>query len=85
MVVTRKELRERVQELFADDSEIALFYFAGHGHAEAAGGYLCTSDCKDCDDGLTLSEVVVFANESRARNKVIILDSCHSSFAGEEL
>src|SRR5260221_12063246 len=48
-IVTRKDLKDRIKELFDDDSEIALFYFAGHGHAEAAGGYLCTSDCKDGD------------------------------------
>jgi len=82
-VVTRKALKLRIEELFTDDSEIALFYFAGHGHAEAAGGYLCTSDCKDGDDGVALSDVLVYANKSRARNKVIILDSCHSGVAGK--
>ena len=32
--VTRKELKTKVQELFKDDSEIALFYFSGHGYIE---------------------------------------------------
>ena len=50
-VVTRQELKEKVRELFADDIEIALFYFAGHGHIETTGGYLCASDCKTGDDG----------------------------------
>jgi hypothetical protein len=81
--VSRRNLKDKVEELFADDSEIALFYFAGHGHAEAAGGYLCTSDCEEGDDGLALSDVLVFANKSRARNKVIILDSCHSGVASK--
>src|SRR6266481_4732174 len=52
--VTRADLKERVRELFADDSEIALFYFAGHGFIEATGGYLCTSDSQTGDDGLPL-------------------------------
>src|SRR5215813_7666970 len=51
-IITRKDLKDLVQELFQDDSEIALFYFAGHGHVEMAGGYLCTSECQSGDDGL---------------------------------
>ena len=33
--VLRSVLRENIQELFADDSEAALFYFSGHGHIDA--------------------------------------------------
>lgn len=80
--INRATLKDRVQELFADDSEIALLYFAGHGHIESTGGYLCGSDCKRGDDGLSLSEVLTLANNSRARNKIIVLDSCHSGIAG---
>lgn len=81
-LVTKAHFKERVTELFADDSEIALLYFAGHGHIEATGGYLCTGDCRSGDDGLALIEVLTLANRSRARNKVIVLDSCHSGIAG---
>jgi hypothetical protein len=81
-VVTRAQLKDRIQQLFADDSEIALLYFAGHGHIEATGGYLCGGDCRRGDDGLALVEVLTLANESPARNKVIVLDSCHSGVAG---
>jgi hypothetical protein len=83
--VTRGQIKEAVRELFKDDSEIALFYFAGHGHIESTGGYLCGSDCVTGDDGLSLAEIVVLANASRARNKIIILDSCHSGIAGNQL
>ncbi|OBJ86612.1 caspase family protein [Mycobacterium asiaticum] len=80
--VERIELKESVRQLFADDSEIALFYFAGHGYIEDTGGFLCASDCKSGDDGLSLAEVMSLANLSKAKNKVIILDSCHSGVAG---
>jgi hypothetical protein len=80
--ISRADLKDRVRELFADDSEIALLYFAGHGHIETTGGYLCGSDCRRGDDGLSLSEVQSLANGSRAKNKVIVLDSCHSGVAG---
>jgi uncharacterized caspase-like protein len=82
-IVERAGLKEAVRELFADDSEVALFYFAGHGYLESTGGYLCAGDCKTGDDGLPLSEIMTLANASRARNKVILLDSCHSGVVGE--
>lgn len=82
-VVSRSDLKDFIRQLFnADDNEIAIFYFAGHGHIEATGGYLLTSECKLGDDGLPLSEVLTLANSSKARNNVIVLDSCHSGIAG---
>jgi Caspase domain len=80
--VTRTTLRKAVRMLFDDDAEIALLYFAGHGWADGTGGFLCGSDAVNGDDGLALSEVMTFANTSRARNKVIVLDSCSSGIAG---
>lgn len=82
-LVERKELKEAVRSLFADDADIALLYFAGHGYIEATGGYLCGGDCKTGDDGLPLSEVMTLVNNSPARNRIIILDSCHGGIAGD--
>lgn len=81
-LVTRKMLKEEIRELFAGDEEIALLYFAGHGHAEATGGYLCATDTMDGDDGVPLGEVLKLANESSVTNKILLLDSCHSGIAG---
>lgn len=80
--IARGDLKDSIVELFKGDSDIALLYFAGHGHIEITGGYLCASDCQRGDDGLSLDEVLVLANQSKAKNKVIILDSCHSGIAG---
>lgn len=79
--VLRSDLRQQIQELFADDDETALFYFSGHGHIDSTGGYLLTSDSKTGDDGIPLGDVLAFANQSRVRNKIIVLDSCHSGIA----
>ncbi len=81
-VVTRIQLKEHVYQLFESDNETVLFYFAGHGHIEASGGYLLATDSTRGDEGLPLSEILNCANKSKARNKVIVLDSCHSGFAG---
>lgn len=80
--VLRAELRAAVKELFSDKSDVALLYFAGHGYIETTGGYLIASDTTEGDTGIPLSEVVQFANASQAKNKIILLDSCHSGVAG---
>lgn len=82
--VVRRDVKDSVKELFASDAEIALFYFAGHGHIETVGGYILGSDAKYGDEGVSLGEIIAFANQSPARNKIIILDSCHSGIAGAQ-
>ena len=80
--VSRDQLRQAIEELFSGDGEVSLLYFAGHGHIEATGGYLCSSDVKTGNDGVPLAEIMTMANQSRIQNRVIILDSCHSGVAG---
>lgn len=81
-MVLRNDLKDHIEELFKGDSEIALFYFAGHGHIDATGGYLLASDSRRGDEGVSLADVLTFANASKAQSKIIILDSCHSGIAG---
>ena len=83
--ISRHDLKEAVRQVFADDSDVALFYYAGHGHIEATGGYLCASDCRTGDDGLPLSDIMTYANQSPAKNKIVILDSCHSGMLGDSV
>lgn len=80
--VTRRDLKDAVTALFNVESETALFYFAGHGYIESIGGYLLTSEAKEGDEGLSLSDILNIANDSRVLNKIIVLDSCHSGIAG---
>jgi len=79
--VGKNQLKGAVRELFASDAEIALLYFSGHGFIEDTGGFLCGTDSQTGDDGLSLAEVMSLANASPAKNRVIILDSCHSGVA----
>lgn len=80
--VDRGNLKDHIEKLFKTDADIALFYFAGHGHIEATGGYLLATDSRRGDEGVSLSEILIYANQSPAKNKIIILDSCHSGIAG---
>lgn len=80
--ITRGILKSYVSELFEDDNEIALFYFSGHGYIENTGGYLITSECSTGDDGLSMNELLSIVNDSKAKNKIVVLDTCHSGAMG---
>lgn len=81
-IVVKSDLKDAVRELFTGDAEIALLYFAGHGYIEDTGGFLCAGDCRTGDDGFSLAELMTLASKSNAKNKIVILDSCHSGIAG---
>ena len=83
--VTRHYLKDAIRQLFDDTAEIALLYFAGHGGSDATGGRLIPSDAATIDDGVSLQEIMSLVNQSKATNKVVILDSCHSGAAGSNV
>jgi hypothetical protein len=80
--VTRTTLRKELKKLFDGDSEVALFYFSGHGTITSAGGIIATVDAEQNDEGITMAEIMGLANKSKAQNKVIILDCCNSGALG---
>lgn len=80
--ITREYLKDAIQDLFVDESEIALFYYAGHGSYDALGGYLCTSEVERVDQGLSLNDLMGIVADSHAQNKIVILDSCFSGRVG---
>lgn len=80
--VTRSALREAIELLFTGESDMALLYFSGHGYIKSTGGYLVTTDAKKYDEGVSMDEVLTLANQSKAKNRVIILDCCHSGALG---
>lgn len=80
--LTTNRLRCEIEELFNGDSDIALLYFAGHGFIDETGGYICSSNSETGNDGIKLNDIIIYANNSKSKNKIIILDSCHSGSAG---
>jgi hypothetical protein len=80
--VTRAILREHIERLFRDQADVALLYFAGHGSVNDLDGFLVTQDARRYDEGVSLTEVLTHANESRASEVVVLLDSCYSGALG---
>ncbi len=82
--VTTASLRKALKELFGNgaDCDVALFYFSGHGTENDLGGYVVTQDAKEYDEGVSLAEVLTLANDSAARERIVVLDSCHAGHLG---
>ena len=80
--VTRSNLRKELEKLFTGKNDMTLLYFSGHGIIKSTGGYLVTKDASEYDEGISMDEVLELANQSQAKNKIIILDCCHSGALG---
>ncbi|MFZ6681949.1 caspase family protein [Undibacterium sp. Tian12W] len=81
-------LEKAISDLFKNgDADTALLYFAGHGiiNPETNAGYIVSSDGKRGAWGMSLSEILGLANHAypKIKSSVIILDCCHSGYAGE--
>jgi hypothetical protein len=65
----------------ADERDLLLFYFSGHGAVEAGEAYLIPRDARLSnlvDTAIPLRRAKKIMSDSAARAKVIILDACHS-------
>lgn len=81
-VKTKSRLKQLIKECFAGDSDVALFYYSGHGYVDSMGGYLVTPDYSEEDYGVSLQDVLAIANASSCKDKIVILDSCYSGALG---
>lgn len=85
-IKNKAELKTHIKELFEGDAETSLFYFSGHGFLDdLGGGYIVTPDYQPNDEGVSMEEILNFANASRAQNKIIILDCCNSGAFGSPI
>ena len=81
-VLNKAILRDAIEELFDGDSDVCLFYFSGHGVVTSTGGYIVTPDAKQYDEGVAMDEILEIANQSKTKDKVVLLDCCHSGALG---
>lgn len=81
-VKTKGELKCAIEDLFSNDYDTALLYFSGHGYLNDIGGYIVTPDYKDHDIGVSMDEILTLANNSKYKDKIIMLDCCCSGALG---
>jgi len=84
-VPTKSDLKGLIVNLFSGDCDTALLYFSGHGFINELGGYIVTPDYKQYDEGVSMDDILTIANNSKAKNKIIILDCCHSGALGSPM
>jgi Caspase domain len=74
----------------ASRDDVLLLYFSGHGKLDQSGRlHLCMQDTESADllaTAVSSARLSEFAEASRARNVVIVLDCCHAgAFRGGDL
>lgn len=81
-IPTKSDLKSLIVELFSGDCDTSLFYFSGHGFLNELGGYIVTPDYTQYDEGVSMDEILQLANASKSKDRIIILDCCHSGALG---
>lgn len=82
-VPSKSDLKKLIIDLFDGDSETSLLYFSGHGYMDDIGGYIVTPDYQEHDLGVSMNEILRIASKSKSKNRIIILDCCHSGAFGK--
>lgn len=85
--VTTETMHDAVTRLFKGDADTVVLYFAGHGliNEDTNSGFLVSQNATKGAWGMALADILALANKAypHVKSTVIILDSCHSGFAGE--
>ena len=76
-----------IETLFGDDADVALLYYSGHGYVNTTGAEIVFPQNLETKDqyyaGLQMGNIMRVVNRSRVKNKIIILDCCHSGAMGK--
>lgn len=75
----------QIESLFASDLDVALLYFSGHGCENSTGSELVfplEASSGGYYKGLQMRSIMDIVNQSKAKNKIIILDCCHAGDFG---
>lgn len=78
---------DAIKELFNDTSDMAMLYFSGHGYVNDTGAEIVFPDnirtTGSYYKGIQMKDIMEIVNASKVRNKIVILDCCHSGNMGK--
>jgi hypothetical protein len=78
---------DAIKELFNDTSDMAMLYFSGHGYVNDTGAEIVFPDnirtTGSYYKGIQMKDIMEVVNASKVRNKIVILDCCHSGNMGK--
>lgn len=80
---SKDHLKQMIKDLFEGDCDSALLFFSGHGFVEPDGlASLVTPDMSPQTPGVSMDDILRWANNSKIKNRIIILDCCFSGNMG---
>lgn len=86
-VQTSGEVMDAIKQLFSGEGESSLLYFSGHGYVNTTGAEIVMpqdiSTPGQYYTGIQMTTIMDIVNRSHIRNKIIILDCCHSGQIGK--
>lgn len=80
------KVMDAIEELFKGDGDSALLYFSGHGYVNDTGAEIVMPSNVTgghYNKGIQMSSIMQIVNRSEVRNKIVILDCCHSGDMGK--
>ena len=80
--VTRDSLLSDCSKLLQAGADVALLYFAGHGHNPGNDVALCTADGSTQSPGVEVSKLLSMVAASKVKEVMLILDCCFAGAAG---
>lgn len=80
--IGKEFLTQKWRALFENFEGDILFYYSGHGARTKTGGQIATQDGNIIIPGLAMDDLLLLANESPAREIVMILDCCSAGTVG---
>jgi len=86
-VQTSGEVMAAINQLFSGEGDAALLYFSGHGYVNNTGAEIVMPQNLAVPGqyytGIQMADIMTIVNQSTIRNKIIILDCCHSGNIGK--
>jgi len=82
--ITSKQLLLEIKELFSNQhNNTVVFYFSGHGGMTSENtGFIVASDTTSLETSILMTDLIEIVNNSPVKNKIIIMDTCHSGAMG---
>lgn len=72
-----------IEKVFTGDCDIGLLFFSGHGFDDVMDGKIVTYDYEQQHNGLRFRDILETISGSKCKNRIVILDCCHSGKFGD--
>jgi Caspase domain len=79
----KANLTNLIKSFFDNQVDRGLLFFCGHGYDNGDDTYIVAPDFNVNDPGVAMTDIIKWAAKSKIKEKIIILDCCHSGGIGD--